>query len=225
MNENYYKFYEMVKNWTVSDYCTPGIKAEVILDMLISEFIEDLIRYHYYIRENKEYEVTLLAKEFPLQIYEENNRNAKVDYLVSVGSEKLVLVELKSTNDSYNKKQKDRMKQAVGRTAKKLVKFFVELKVKDSSDRRKYEYVLKKFKKNLVKAQFDVEKCEKIEYMYVSLTESGSLPENKLILTEYYKNEKFSNALKDEERRELWKNVSDILLKCVEELEKGKVKK
>ena len=35
MNENYYNFYDMVEKWTVSDYCTPGIKAEVILDMLI----------------------------------------------------------------------------------------------------------------------------------------------------------------------------------------------
>lgn len=42
MGEGYKKhtdFYNLVKEWTVSDYCTPGIKAEVILDMLISDFI------------------------------------------------------------------------------------------------------------------------------------------------------------------------------------------
>ena len=36
----YEAFYTMVKDWTVSDYRTPKIKAEVIVDMLISEFID-----------------------------------------------------------------------------------------------------------------------------------------------------------------------------------------
>ena len=117
------------------------------------------------------------------------------------------------------------MKQAGDRTAEELVKFFVELKIKNPLDRRKYEYVKEKFWKNIEKAQFDIQKVEKIEYMYISLIESDSLPKNKLILTEYCKDEKFSNALENEERRDLWKNVSDILLKCVEKLEKGKVEK
>lgn len=209
----------MVENWTVSDYCTPGIKAEVILDMLISEFIEDLVRYHYF-GENKEYKVTLLTKEFPIRINEKNNRNAKVDYLVSVGSEKLVLVELKSTNDSFSKPQNDRMEQALSRKVKDLIEFYRELKVRNSSDRKKYEYALKKFEENLIKAQFDEQKVKEIECMYVSLTDSRNLPENKLILTKYCKDEKFSNVLVDEEHRVLWKNVSDILLKCVNEFEK-----
>ena len=99
MVEGYKKhtdFYNMVKEWTSSDYCTPGIKAEVILDMLISDFIGDLLQFHY----NNEKKATLLLKEYPIKIYEENNRNAKVDYLVCVEDAKLVLVELKTTNDS-----------------------------------------------------------------------------------------------------------------------------
>ena len=111
MVEGYKKhtdFYNMVKEWTVSDYCTPGIKAEVILDMLISDFIGDLLQLHY----NTEKKVTLLLKEYPIQIYEDNNRNAKVDYLVYIEDTKMVLVELKTTNDSFRNEQEWRIQQA-----------------------------------------------------------------------------------------------------------------
>ena len=91
MVEGYKKhtdFYNMVKDWTSSDYCTPGIKAEVISDMLISDFIGDLLQFHY----NNEKKVTLLLKEYPIKIYEENNRNAKVDYLVCVEEDRKSVV-------------------------------------------------------------------------------------------------------------------------------------
>lgn len=128
MGEGYRKhtdFYNMVKEWTASDYCTPGIKAEVILDMLISDFIGDLLQF-YYNNEKKEttQKVTLLLKEYPIKIYEENNRNAKVDYLVCVEDAKLVLVELKTTNDSFSDEQESRMKQAVRSGAKSLIDFY-----------------------------------------------------------------------------------------------------
>lgn len=71
------------------------MKAEVIIDMLISEFVEALIGSHYWGDMQGEHRVTLLMKEFPIRTNEENNLNAKVDYLVSVDWEKLVLVELK----------------------------------------------------------------------------------------------------------------------------------
>ena len=48
MNEKHYDFYNLIQDWIVSDFHTPGIKAEVIVDMLISDFIEDLLQYHYY---------------------------------------------------------------------------------------------------------------------------------------------------------------------------------
>lgn len=44
MNENN-PFYEMVKRWTIYDFKTPGIKAEVIIDMLLSEFIKEIVAY------------------------------------------------------------------------------------------------------------------------------------------------------------------------------------
>ena len=47
MNEKHYDFYNLIQDWIVSDFHTPGIKAEVIVDMLISDFIEDLLQYHY----------------------------------------------------------------------------------------------------------------------------------------------------------------------------------
>ena len=96
MDGAYYNFYHMVKAWTVRDYCTPGVKAEIILDMLLSDFIEDLVRY-YYFGDGKGCNVTLMAKEFPIGVNEENHLNAKVDYLVSIGADKLALVELKTT--------------------------------------------------------------------------------------------------------------------------------
>ena len=42
MNE-YQAFYEMVKYWTMNDYRTQAIKSEVIIDMLISDFIEEMV--------------------------------------------------------------------------------------------------------------------------------------------------------------------------------------
>ena len=36
-------FYDMVKRWTVRDFRTQKIKAEVIVDMLISDYIKDIV--------------------------------------------------------------------------------------------------------------------------------------------------------------------------------------
>lgn len=227
MSEGYRKhidFYDMVKEWTVSDYCTPGIKAEVILDMLISDFIGDLLQFHY----NNMKKVTLLLKEYPIKIYEENNRNAKVDYLVCVEDEKLVLVELKTTNDSFSDEQKYRMQKAVGRGAESLIDFYnniVGLTGGNLSDRQKYAYSFERFKRNLADAQLNEEKVraiQELDYLYVSLDNGNSkLPEQKhLILKDYCENgkqyENFRAGLKNDERRELWDSVSAILKACME---------
>ena len=139
----YEKFYKLVKDWTVSDYFTPGVKAEVIIDMLISEFVEDLIGSHYWGDMQGEHQVTLLMKEFPIQTNEENNRNAKVDYLVSVDWEKLVLVELKTTDDSFDKNQLERTKAAVNTNVQDLIDFYnriMGLKGQNTLDHKKYQY-------------------------------------------------------------------------------------
>lgn len=217
-------FFDMVKKWTVSDYCTPGIKAEIILDMLISEFIEDILQYHYSDKGQKE-KVTLLAKEFPIRTNEDNYLNAKVDYLVSVGNKKLVLVELKTTNDSFSNVQETRMEEAVNNGAEKLIEFYSDIaKIKNgnSSDRKKYNYSFDKFKANLAKVQLDEETVKavpELDYLYFFLIDSPKSEDKKLILSKYCADEKFQKSL-NENKRCIWKEVSEILTECMLELQK-----
>ena len=78
--DKYQAFYEMVKKWTVSDYRTQGIKAEVILDMLLSKYLEEIVAVGLAYPCGS---VKLLAKEIPLNI-KNQNLNARVDYLAYV---------------------------------------------------------------------------------------------------------------------------------------------
>ncbi len=216
-------FFDMVKKWTVSDYSTPSIKAEVILDMLISEFIENIISYHYKTKGQDE-KVTLLAKEFPIRTNEDNYLNAKVDYLVSVGNKKLVLVELKTTNDSFSNAQEARMEEIVGKGTENLIEFYFDIlniKKGNFSDRKKYNYSFDKFKKNLAKVQLDEETVKtvpELDYLYILLTDSKKPKEKKLILSEYCGNEDFKKAL-DDERRVLWEEVGEILTEYTHEIQ------
>lgn len=257
MSEGYRKhtdFYDMVKEWTVSDYCTPGIKAEVILDMLISDFIEELIQYHYSNPEGRTYSVRLLAKEFPirpLMIKDANLRNAKVDYLMYVNNaeeEKLVLVELKTTIDSFDIKQKERMESVKEKGVKKLIDFYNDIYDKlvnrgkgNQSDRIKYRYSYNHFPENWkndvltgkriigkLKLKQDIGKSNfNIDYLYIFLTDNDKLSEEvlptkkRLILAEYCKNKEFEKLLKSTERVQLWKSVSDILKACISKMEPG----
>ena len=94
-------FYNLIKFWTLNDFCSPNIKAEVIFDMLLSPFITDIVKEGM----NSNGRFVLLAKEFPLKVYE-NNKGPKVDYLLMDDSTNdLYLVELKTDNNSFNKKQ------------------------------------------------------------------------------------------------------------------------
>lgn len=204
-------FFDMVKYWTISDYKTPGIKAEVILDMLISEFIEDLIGYHHC-----DERVTLLAKEFPIRTNDENFLNAKVDYLVNVGNDILLLAELKTTVDSFSDLQKDRMKKAIDGGVSDMLKFYddiCEIKSGNSLDSQKYKYQRSKYDK---KAKLDRISC--IDYLYILLIDDKRLDDDKkLILTNYCKDgckyDEFRKSLPDD-RCELWDKVSDILWSC-----------
>lgn len=117
-------FYEMVKNWTKYDYDTPGIKAEVIIDMLISEFIEEIVA----VRDpmNMDQTIKLLTKEFPIRTLsgdkshyifvkkttknnKEYGRCARVDYLLLSGDKNIIMTELKTTPGSFDEKQLARM--------------------------------------------------------------------------------------------------------------------
>lgn len=120
MGENKYEiFYNLIKFWTLNDFCTPNIKAEVIFDMLLSPFITDIVKEGM----NSNGRFVLLAKEFPLKVDQndkgpeddylhmddstsDNNKGPKVDYLLMDDSTSdLYLVELKTDNNSFNKKQ------------------------------------------------------------------------------------------------------------------------
>jgi hypothetical protein len=87
--------------------------VEVIWDMLLSEFIPDILAYAVpKMKGQKISESTfyLLAKEFPIKVSEDIDylRSAKADYLVADDSEKkIIIVELKTTN-SENKEQLNR---------------------------------------------------------------------------------------------------------------------
>lgn len=102
MSENKYEiFYNLIKFWTLNDFCTPNIKAEVIFDMLLSPFITDIVKNGI----NSNGHLVLLAKEFPVKVYK-NNKGRKVDYLLMDDSTNdLYIVELKTDNNSFDTEQ------------------------------------------------------------------------------------------------------------------------
>lgn len=94
-------FYNLIKFWTLNDFCTPSIKAEVIFDMLLSPFITDIVK----VGKKIDGPLILLAKEFPLKLYQDN-KGPKIDYLLMDDStDDLYIVELKTDNKSFNTKQ------------------------------------------------------------------------------------------------------------------------
>lgn len=100
--EKYKNFYDELKKNVVMDFCTAGIKAEVIIDTLITPYVCDIVKTGLKIEES----VELVAKEFP--IYRDSNptnlKNAKVDYLLKSGNT-FYMVELKTTKGSENVEQ------------------------------------------------------------------------------------------------------------------------
>ena len=110
MSENKYEiFYNLIESWTLNDFCTPNIKAEVIFDMLLSPFITDIVKEGM----NSNGRFVLLAKEFPLKVYE-NNKGPKVDYLLmDDGTSDLYIVELKTDNNSFDVEQYNKYLKAI----------------------------------------------------------------------------------------------------------------
>ncbi len=111
------QFYEMIKKWTVMDYRTPGVKAEVIIDMLISDHVCDIVGSSIGCDD-----LELVAKEFPIRACVEekgapghyklssDNRPARIDYVLRSATDKsLYFVELKTDKKSYDDKQLLRM--------------------------------------------------------------------------------------------------------------------
>lgn len=132
----YKAFYQMVERWTVNDFCTPGLKAEVIIDMLLSEFIEEIVCYGLHEKEGEgDWErdnFQLVAKEFPIVTNKNDLRNIKIDYLIAFNShrtngKKLYLVELKTTSESFSEEQFQLYDLYRKRGSKKLMKDFCRI--------------------------------------------------------------------------------------------------
>ena len=179
MSDAVENFYKMVKEWTVSDYWTPGIKAEVILDMLLSDFVADIVGQ----KLNKD--LILLAKEFPIPAggKEGSLSNAKVDYVLACpGTDGLpgilYLTELKTYPKSYKEKQLERMRLAKESGTEKLFRFYqaVQSSYKDRIQKSKKErHTQALLARSGAKDVKDVSKLSEmygsIEIVYLSLTE------------------------------------------------------
>lgn len=90
---------ETIEQQVVNDYFTPNIKAEVILDTLLTPYISQIIRTQCGI------DAKLLTKEMSMEdVLSENDRGAKIDYVLE-DDKNVYLVELKTTTGSIKKKQ------------------------------------------------------------------------------------------------------------------------
>lgn len=167
--DKYKAFFEMASKWTVSDYQTPKIKSEVIIDMLISEFIEEIISYG--ISHDAPPNLHLIAKEFPIpRVGQDKLRHkgdsptngdtrqyASVDFLLTDSKDKpttLYFVELKTTDDSFDGKQLLNMLWTCNQGTASLyhrfydlIKYHVEQKKGKKTHRIKYKYMLEKMYK------------------------------------------------------------------------------
>lgn len=98
---------KMLRDLVVNDYFTPNIKAEVILDTLLTPYVPQILRNECSI------DAVFLTKEMSLESVEENggqpvnDRGSKIDYLLA-GKEYVYLVELKTTAGSIESDQTKR---------------------------------------------------------------------------------------------------------------------
>lgn len=111
------EIYERLAENIIRDYFTPNIKAEVILDMILTPVISEILTIVG--QKNKELGISgdmkFIAKEFPMlksrfgdqtskEESKNNYRSCNVDYLMC-DEESVYLVELKTTQDSLDLKQ------------------------------------------------------------------------------------------------------------------------
>lgn len=91
---------KQLKKWVVNDYFTPNIKAEVILDMLLTPYVGQLLKNECGI------DAVFLTKEMSLEEAlkpSNDDRGSKIDYIF--WGEDVYLVELKTTSGSIKAKQ------------------------------------------------------------------------------------------------------------------------
>lgn len=100
-----------IKNWVVNDYFTPNIKAEVILDALLTRYVAEIIEEQF--RDGPCFQGTLrfVTKEMsvrdlekPLENASYGNMGTKIDYILG-DEQAFYLVELKTTDSSLERTQ------------------------------------------------------------------------------------------------------------------------
>lgn len=98
----------VIRKWVVNDYFTPNIKAEVILDTLLTPYVPQLLR------NECEIDAVFLTKEMSLEQFlpdgtgpeKKNDRGPKIDYVLT--GRYAYLVELKTTDGSIESDQAKR---------------------------------------------------------------------------------------------------------------------
>jgi len=108
---------DFLKEWVVKDYFTPNIKAEVILDTLLTPHIPEILK-----SQHPDIDAVFITKEMSISEGKESgeeegegekpeeepgdNRGPKIDYvLADKNRDRVYLVELKTTDSSIEDKQ------------------------------------------------------------------------------------------------------------------------
>jgi hypothetical protein len=101
-----------IRKWVVNDYFTPNIKAEVILDTLLTPYITEILTDQ--AKDIFSGELCFITKEMSVLESEKSkkgsgygNMGTKIDYVLG-DEEAVYLVELKTTDSSIKKEQAQR---------------------------------------------------------------------------------------------------------------------
>ena len=116
---------ELICDSVLNDYYSAGIKAEVVLDTMMTPVIADLLKEQISFFGEPVY----ITKEFPLKTSAKDHRNRKADYVL-MDNESIYLVELKTSMGSIDKEQLDSYGEKLGNynyKGKKLLDEFTEL--------------------------------------------------------------------------------------------------
>jgi hypothetical protein len=100
LNEEQTWFLSKLMDYIKWDYFLPKYKVEVVIDTVMSIFIEEIINSYFSANGEK---IKFVSKEFPLK-RDWNRQSVNPDFLLSTKNT-LYIVELKTASDSYNEDQ------------------------------------------------------------------------------------------------------------------------
>ena len=224
---------DMLCKWLVNDSLTQSIRTEIVIDTLISEFIESLVATHFGVDVK---DVKLLAKEFPIRPGEiikynddgkESLSNANVDFFLKV-KDVFYLTELKTTNASlidnqllnmvYASKNQYKDKRGQRTDIWDFYNKILQSKSVSKADGKKYHYTQErmesvladKLESEYIDGQVRIlyvllyENEKSIDFMTKCKDKYGDLIEDCLYLEKY-------RQINDEQREKLWQDMYKIL--------------